>query len=204
MVDGKTYEVNEDVLMEASILRYLTQSKACPNSIVKYRQFLKTETDYLLFMEDGGTNLFDFMHNAHKLILDGKIHIRHWQKVVKEIFRQMVECIAFMHDKNVCHFDLSLENFLINNVNVQVKCATTDTGKEHLHFNISNLQVKLCDFGVSQLFTSSQCLSSKFCGKRNYKSPEIIMKKRKFDAKKNDVWCIGICLFMMTTGLAPW
>ena len=28
-------------------------------------------------------------------------------------------------------------------------------------------------------------------------SPEIIKRKKQFDAKKNDVWCLGICLFMM-------
>ena len=29
-------------------------------------------------------------------------------------------------------------------------------------------------------------------------------RKRNFDAKKNDIWCVGVTLFMMLTGTAPW
>ena len=143
-------------------------------------------------MEDGGTNLFDFMQNAHQLILEGKIHKEHWRKVVKEIFKQMVECVAFIHNKNVCHFDISLENWLISDVEMEV-LQHEKSEKEHLFFQ-KNIQIKLCDFGVSQLFTSSKCKSSKYCGKKNYKSPEIVNRKKHFDAKKNDVWCLGMCV----------
>ena len=46
--------------------------------------------------------------------------------------------------------------------------------------------------------------SCKYCGKTGYKSPEIISKKSKFNAKSNDIWCVGVCLFMMIIGAAPW
>eukprot|EP00488_Nonionellina_sp_1-RS-2012_P000591 TRINITY_DN11581_c0_g1_i1.p1 TRINITY_DN11581_c0_g1~~TRINITY_DN11581_c0_g1_i1.p1 ORF type:complete len:111 (-),score=26.33 TRINITY_DN11581_c0_g1_i1:48-380(-) len=47
-------------------------------------------------------------------------------------------------------------------------------------------------------------MSSKFCGKQNYKLPEVMNQKKSFDAKKNDIWCLGVCIFMIMTGLAPW
>eukprot|EP00487_Bulimina_marginata_P003398 TRINITY_DN18206_c0_g1_i1.p1 TRINITY_DN18206_c0_g1~~TRINITY_DN18206_c0_g1_i1.p1 ORF type:complete len:141 (+),score=10.34 TRINITY_DN18206_c0_g1_i1:30-425(+) len=37
-----------------------------------------------------------------------------------------------------------------------------------------------------------------------YKSPEINVRKRSFDAKANDVWSLGVCLFMMIIGGSPW
>ena len=43
-----------------------------------------------------------------------------------------------------------------------------------------------------------------FKGKSVYQSPEISDKKPSFDAKKNDIWCLGVCLFMMTVGVPPW
>lgn len=47
-------------------------------------------------------------------------------------------------------------------------------------------------------------MSSKYCGKEQYKSPEIVNKKKHFNAKSNDIWCLGICLFKMMIGCAPW
>ena len=42
-------------------------------------------------------------------------------------------------------------------------------------------------------------LSTKFCGKTNYKSPECA-KGEPFSAVQNDTWCVGVCLFMMLIG----
>ena len=46
-------------------------------------------------------------------------------------------------------------------------------------------------------------MSTKFCGKRGYKAPQVIEGK-KFNAKLNDIFCLGICLFMMIIGGSPW
>ena len=65
-------------------------------------------------MEDGGSTLFDFVESAHKLIRANQIDIAHWKKVVRVIFKQMVKAIAYIHSLNIAHFDISLENWLIN------------------------------------------------------------------------------------------
>merc|ERR1711933_706270 len=65
------------------------------------------------------------------------------------------------------------------------------------------MQVKLCDFGLAEKFAKGkECLSAKYVGKSNYKSPEVLGRAI-FDAKKNDVWCLGVSLFMMAFGNAP-
>eukprot|EP01083_Nonionella_stella_P304480 1058364_1 len=206
MVDGHTYHCAENVLVEQSILKYLTLCKDCPDSIVQFLLFFQTDREYVMVMEDGGCSLFSFIKKAHQLIESGKIEISHWKEVVRVIFKQMIECIDFIHSNNVAHFDISLENFLINDVNVEVRkpCFATGRNKETLRFILSDIQIKLCDFGLAKLFTTNDCRCSKFCGKQNYKSPEVVRRKKVFDAKKNDIWALGIVLFMMQTGIAPW
>ena len=59
--------------------------------------------------------------------------------------------------------------------------------------------------GLAKLFTNEKCRSNKFVGKSNYQSPEVIQRKKtKFNAKANDIWCVGVTLFMMLTGTRPW
>ena len=180
-------------------------------------------------MEDGGGGLFNFVINGHKLIGRGILEVSHWKEICKVIFKQMIECIEFIHSRNVCHFDISLENFVINHVDVNCR-VYEEAGKtfvESIQFELNDIQVKLCDFGtffsyiyicfsISSLFICSmyflyvyfqtglaegfktnECKSDKYSGKRNYVSPEILNKKRQFDAKKNDIWGLGVVLYMM-------
>eukprot|EP01083_Nonionella_stella_P070758 189465_1 len=200
---GNVHQVDEDIVLEQAILRYLTQSETCPPSIVKFKRFIQSETDYALEMEDGGSSLFSFVTKAHQLLQSGSMDHDHWHQIVKIIFKQMVESVSYIHSKNVCHFDISLENFLISDPQIEVheKCNGRQT---KIKFIADSIQVKLCDFGLAQLFTNDDCKSSKFCGKTNYKSPECTSETRGYDAKKNDVWCCGVSLFMMMLGTAPW
>ena len=166
-------------------------------------------------MEHGGKGLFEFIVEAHELIEKGQIEISEWHKVVQIIFKQMIECIEYIHNKNVCHFDISLENFLINDV--LIIPYHSDNGRKYIKFLCSDIQIKICDFGLSELFEntnnnnnnnhnnkSTNFYCNKYCGKTTYKSPEIYSEKRLFNAKSNDIWCLGVCLFMMLIGGQPW
>merc|ERR1712154_641183 len=78
-----------------------------------------------------------------------------------------------------------------------------------IKFVSDNIVVKLCDFGLAERNFDDQKneeyvdyvheKSTKFCGKPNYKSPECT-SKQPFNAKANDVWCVGVVLFMMLIG----
>ena len=96
-------------------------------------------------MEDGGSSLFDFCKAAHGLIQKGVIQISHWKNVIRVIFMQMLQAIEYLHSKNVCHFDVSLENFLINDCEIQ---ESSDGKKTTIQFNLDKICVKLCDFGM--------------------------------------------------------
>lgn len=111
-------------------------------------------------MEDGRDSLFQFVQNIHKCIQSGQLEISEWLKLVKLIFIQMIECIEYLHSKNVAHMDVSLENMLISDV--QIQCATDGTNMKFCFDK--HIQSKLCDFGLAQYFKDGNSMSTKFCG----------------------------------------
>ena len=136
-------------------------------------------------MEDGGiTCLFDFVVKAHNLIEVGKLDICEWHRITKIMFQQMMESVEYIHSKNVAHFDISLENFVLNDMDVVL--VTTAENEEKIKFCVidrdnngdgcgspssSGIQVKLCDFGLSEVFPNDKLRgkpdfqSTKYCGK---------------------------------------
>ena len=211
--DGKKYNVDENIIKEKEILKYLTECKDDKNNkddnddkddyksnskhVVSYRNFFKSNSNFYFVMENGGHMLFDFVVRVHRYIECDKLEIAEWHKFVKVIFKQIISATEYIHSKNVCHFDISLENLLINDVEV----ILDSNGK--IKFCHDNIIIKLCDFGLAEQFISNHCFeSSKHVGKQNYKSPECTMKEKykSFNAKSNDVWCVGVALFMMLIG----
>eukprot|EP01084_Bolivina_argentea_P044679 82207_1 len=201
--NGQTYNVKEDIISEQNILKFLTEQKDCSDTIVKYKWFFTTNTDLYLHMEDGGDSIFDFIKKAHRLIHNGNLDVNHWKQISKIIFKQMVESVCYIHSKRICHFDISLENFVINDVQCAIKHYSEKKWK--IQFVPHSIKVKLCDFGVAEKFENANDLSSnKWCGKSQYQSPEIRNKIKIFDAKKNDTFCLGVCLFALCVGCFPW
>mmetsp|Transcript_15629 Transcript_15629/g.23876 ORF Transcript_15629/g.23876 Transcript_15629/m.23876 type:complete len:364 (-) Transcript_15629:1258-2349(-) len=233
--EGKKYNVEENIIKEKEILKYLTckssqdgttapiesetdgsntekktpctatttssASKEAKKNVVKYVDFFKSNSNFYFVMENGGHMLFDFVVRVHRYIESGKLDIAEWHDFVKVIFPQICHAVRFIHDKHVCHHDISLENLLINDIEVVLDAD----GK--IRFCHDNVRIKLCDFGLAEQYISNDKYdasninyqSSKFCGKPNYKSPECTSKKP-FDAQKNDIWCVGVSLFMMLIG----
>jgi len=220
-IDGEKRIVHENILREKIILKYLGRNKECSKSVVKYVDFMKSNVNYYLVMSDGGHSLFDFNLKVHEYIESGKIHIAHWHELVKVILRRMLDCLESIHSMKVCHFDISLENFLINDLDVEYN---DDETLSFIFDDDDAVQIKLCDFGLAECFETesndrdgSDCnddqkeetvdfQSDKYCGKRCYQSPEISNRSKEgatFDAQKNDVWCLGVCLWMLITGSCP-
>ena len=110
-------------------------------------------------MDDGGHNLFKFVQKAHEYISNGSVDIDNWHKLVRIIMKQIVQSIQYIHSKNVCHFDIALENFVISDIEIQCK----SDGK--FEFCLDNdIQCKLLDFGLAEYFSNGDFSSSKYCG----------------------------------------
>lgn len=98
----------------------------------------------------------------------------------KEIFKELIKAINYLHLMNVSHRDLKLDNILIN-----------EDGK-----------LKLIDFGFAVYRQDRNDLIDNFCGTPTYMAPEII-KRDPYDPHKADIWALGVLLFRMITNRYP-
>eukprot|EP00485_Elphidium_margaritaceum_P008645 CAMPEP_0202706666 /NCGR_PEP_ID=MMETSP1385-20130828/19058_1 /ASSEMBLY_ACC=CAM_ASM_000861 /TAXON_ID=933848 /ORGANISM="Elphidium margaritaceum" /LENGTH=505 /DNA_ID=CAMNT_0049365187 /DNA_START=114 /DNA_END=1631 /DNA_ORIENTATION=+ len=205
--NGQKKEIQENILTETDILQTLTfadahlkQKERRSRFITRYVEFFENAHSYFLVMEDGGSDLFEYVVRCHGLIRQGKLDRKEWRLVCKKIFRQIVQVMSYMNEHNICHLDVSLENMLIQNGTV---LQNLNTGKLSLNRAFT---VKFCDFGLAKSFASSEAeagfICNKFVGKTRYKSPELWSKKA-FNAQANDIWSLGIALFMMIMGAPP-
>merc|ERR1719242_2884511 len=103
---------------------------------------------------------------------------------------------------NCCHLDISLENMAVQNSDFQVQSDGSYTINPQI-------RVKFIDFGLAEFFDRRhggniggfECV--KYCGKTQYKSPQVYREKVVFDARKSDVWSLGVVLFSLAIGAPP-
>merc|ERR1711972_1243522 len=102
------------------------------------------------------------------------------------MFYEICLGIKTHHDLNIAHRDLSLENvLLIENKNRKK--------------NEPRLWPRICDFGLA---IENKPRHYDTVGKVSYMSPEC--NAGGYEGKANDIWCLGIMLFMMMIGAPPY
>ncbi|EGG18002.1 mitochondrial processing peptidase alpha subunit [Cavenderia fasciculata] len=89
----------------------------------------------------------------------------------RTFFIQIVSAMAYCHSKRAVHRDLKPENLLLD----------------------TNRQIKIIDFGLSNVFTPGSYLKT-FCGSPTYASPELILRKE-YNGPSVDIWSMGVVLF---------
>jgi len=107
-----------------------------------------------------------------------------WFQVIRSVFGQLCRGVAWMHEHRFCHRDLSLENVLLTKEGV----------------------VKIIDFGVSKQYGEENenfITQPGFVGKQGYCSPEVY-NLNEYDGRANDIWALGVILFMLVTGSPPY
>ncbi|CAH1170330.1 unnamed protein product [Phaedon cochleariae] len=102
------------------------------------------------------------------------------ENIAKEYFSQIVRAISYCHQLHVVHRDLKPENVV---------------------FFKKQGVVKLTDFGFSNKFYPGQKLETS-CGSLAYSAPEILLGDS-YDAPAVDVWSLGVILYMLVCGQAP-
>jgi len=186
--------VPEDVEMEIRIHNSLMEDRMCPSSIIKLLEVLHTEDNIFMVMEFGdGGSLLDFLQKQEFPVhTDRRPNDRHrrWKADVRRWFRDLCKAVSFLHARNICHKDLSLQNILLKTE----RNGTRD--------------VKIVDFGLAEVFRGDRyrkCITSAKVGKSNFASAECYSAKvTSFDAKSNDCWCLAVILFMCLTQCSPY
>ena len=144
-----------------------------PN-ITKILEMFEDEKFFLIIMEYiNGGNLFSFVKKRRKLS----------EKTAKFLFRQIILGIKYIHEQNIVHRDIKLENLLID----------------------LNNNVKICDFGIGRKITSKNQLLFDQCGTLMYMAPEILLsnKEKGYEGFPVDIWSAGISLYIMLSGTLP-
>ncbi|CAF3491994.1 unnamed protein product [Rotaria sp. Silwood1] len=102
------------------------------------------------------------------------------ESTARRYFRQICRALKYCHEMHVCHRDLKPENLV---------------------FFEKQGVVKLTDFGFSNQFSPGKKLLTS-CGSLAYSAPEILLGDP-YDAPAIDIWSLGVILFMLVTGRAP-
>ncbi|CAB3976705.1 serine threonine- kinase 33-like [Paramuricea clavata] len=100
------------------------------------------------------------------------------------VIRQLADAIAYLHDLDIVHRDLKLENILL--------CKPV---------NDEPINIKISDFGLSYIKGSGEAMMQSVCGTPMYMAPEVIDEHEY--SRQCDIWSIGVILFTLLTGSPP-
>lgn len=96
--------------------------------------------------------------------------------------RKLASAVAHLHDCDIVHLDIKLENVLID----------------------AHGEPKLADLGLSAHMLPG-ARTSKTCGSGVYAAPEVLAARQlgSYDGRAADVWSLGVCSFVIVRGRFP-
>lgn len=97
----------------------------------------------------------------------------------KYMFYQITMGLRYIHQQDIIHRDIKLDNILVDESN---RC-------------------KICDFGVSKRIDPNELIMDQ-CGTPAYIAPEIILDEG-YKGFSADIWSLGVLLFSLLTGCMP-
>ena len=101
------------------------------------------------------------------------------EEKAKRIISQLLQTLAYLHQRNVTHRDIKRENIIIDKKG----------------------QIKLIDFGFC-CCSSNDVKLKIFCGTPSYMCPEIVMKQE-YIGPPTDIWASGVLFYAMLCGQFP-
>ncbi|KAK6638403.1 hypothetical protein RUM44_008832 [Polyplax serrata] len=137
--------------------------------VIDCRNYMFILTEYM----EGG-ELFDRVKNGPLGEYDAKLY-----------FLQLAIAVKYLHDNDIIHRDIKLENILLSSKS-------------------NECLIKLSDFGFSKFLDSNSVVMT-YCGTPLYIAPEILKNKGRGGSydKQVDVWSMGVVLYICLSGVPP-
>ncbi|KAF7123438.1 hypothetical protein RHSIM_Rhsim12G0039100 [Rhododendron simsii] len=184
----------EAAMMEIDVLQLLGRYDRCGSRCVQIRNWFDYRNHICIVFEKLGPSLFDFLrkNNYRSFPVD----------LVREIGRQLLECVAFTHDMRLIHTDLKPENILfISPDYVKVpdykvgSCSPRD-GSCFKRLPKSSA-IKVIDFGSTAYEHQEH---NYIVSTRHYRAPEVILGLGW--SYPCDIWSVGCILVELCSGEA--
>ena len=115
------------------------------------------------------TDMFDYVNSRRFL---GEAEARTWA-------RQLCSAVAHLHQCDIVHSDIKLENLFIDYTN----------------------RLKIGDFGLAQIIPAGVLTTKKY-GSKLYAAPDAFRFKL-YDGRAADIWSVGACILIMVCGVHP-
>ena len=119
-------------------------------------------------------SLFDYLHKNPKTKNNLSLDFKN------KIAKQLICTMAYIHSRGYVHRDLKTQNILLD----------------------KNLDIKMCDFGLTKLKSELNTGSGQFAGTPCYMAPELF--DRKYYDDKVDVFAFGTVLWEIYTQKIPY
>ena len=144
--------------------------------IVSLHEIFETSKRMFIVMEccDGG----ELIHYVQAQP-EGRLN----EEDARTVILRLSSAIAYLHDRDIVHRDLKLENILLS----------TEDPDDHLN-------IKVTDFGLSEIKGKDSMMQT-MCGTPIYMAPEVIDNLGY--SQQCDVWSIGIIMFYTISGNFP-
>ncbi|KAF3956017.1 hypothetical protein CMV_018825 [Castanea mollissima] len=187
----------EAAMIEIEMLQQLGKHDKGGNRCVQIRNWFDYRNHICIVFEKLGPSLYDFLrkNNYRSFPID----------LVREIGRQLLECVAFMHELRLIHTDLKPENILlVSSDYVKVPDYkdyknSSRSPKDGSYFKRvpKSSAIKVIDFGSTTYERQEQTY---IVSTRHYRAPEVILGLGW--SYPCDVWSVGCILVELCTGEA--
>ncbi|XP_024976382.1 serine/threonine-protein kinase AFC2-like isoform X1 [Cynara cardunculus var. scolymus] len=184
----------EAAMIEIDVLQQLGKHDKGGNRCVQIRNWFDYRNHICIVFEKLGPSLYDFLrkNNYRSFPID----------LVREIGRQLLECIAFMHDLRLIHTDLKPENILLVSpeyVKVLDYKGSSRSPKDSSYSKRvpKSSAIKVIDFGSTTYDRHGQ---SYVVSTRHYRAPEVILGLGW--SYPCDIWSVGCILVELCSGEA--
>lgn len=139
--------------------------------ITQFFDFMQNESEFFIVMEYLPNSTIRDYVNQKGPMTEG---------FAKKVFTQIITAIEYLHNElHIAHRDIKAENIVFD----------------------GNLNIRLIDFGCSNLFSVENPELHSFCGSLPYLPPEML--KGNGYTKVGDIWSAGVLLYGMLVGRLP-